>query len=75
MARRSTRSRSTRSRQERPAKPPKPARAARAVEAEVVEETRGGGETGMVILTTVLLVAAILFLDALRGSYGEGVFF
>lgn len=76
MARRSsTRNRATRSRAESPA--PSRGRRREAAQVEVVEgESAGdGGATGMAILTTLLLVAAILCVDALLGRYGEGVFF
>ena len=43
---------------------------------EVVEESGGVGfEGGIAIATTVILVIAFLCLDALRGRFGEGMFF
>jgi hypothetical protein len=46
-----------------------------ATEVEVVEEDDGGGiDAGIVIITTVILVAAFLVIDALRGTYDEGLF-
>jgi hypothetical protein len=43
---------------------------------EVVEEAPGEGiDTGIAIATCLMLVAAILFLDAELGRYGAGVFF
>jgi hypothetical protein len=53
-------------------------KAAPTTEVEVVEEAAGEGiDTGIVVMTTLTLVAAILFLDKLLGSFGEpyGVFF
>lgn len=44
---------------------------------EVVEEAGGGLniDAGIAIITTVLLLAAILFVDRHLGHYGGGVFF
>jgi len=43
---------------------------------EVVEEPNDGSfETGMAILTTVVLVIALLLTDMLLGKYGHGIFF
>ncbi|HED65620.1 MAG TPA: hypothetical protein ENJ09_08695 [Planctomycetes bacterium] len=45
-------------------------------EVEVVEEEGGGNiDTGIVAITTIVLIAAILLVDHLRGMYGEGMFF
>ncbi len=45
-------------------------------EVEVVEESKGEGiDSAIVIITSLLLVAAILFTDAFRGASGEGLFF
>ena len=48
-----------------------------AVEVEVVEESAGPGwESGAAIVTTILLVAAILLVDFELGrAFGAGVFF
>ena len=47
-----------------------------AAQAEVVEEEGGEGmDTGVAVMTTIMLVAAFLYVDALRGGYGEGMFF
>jgi hypothetical protein len=62
---------------------PAPARAAKtkskkpaASGVEVLEEAPGmGPDAGIVIMTTVVLVAALLFVDALLGKFGSGVFF
>jgi len=59
-----------------------PARTARAkskkpagTELEVLEEEGGGNiDTGIVIMTTVLLVTAFFLFDQMRGMYGEGLF-
>ena len=67
----------------RAAKPAAPAREPKAkskkvttTEIEVVEESPGEGiDAGIAIITTVILVAAILFVDAFRGASGEGLFF
>ncbi len=43
---------------------------------EVVEESDGMGvDAGIAIVTTVLLVAAFLFVDAHLGHYDGGIFF
>ncbi|MBL4771549.1 MAG: hypothetical protein JKY61_10505 [Planctomycetes bacterium] len=43
---------------------------------DVVEEESGFGlEEGIVFFTTILVVAAFLFLDMARAGYGEGMFF
>ncbi len=43
---------------------------------DVVEEESGFGlEEGIVFITTVLIIAAFLFLDKGLGGYGEGMFF
>ncbi len=43
---------------------------------DVVEEESGFGlEEGIVFFTTILVVAAFLFLDQARAGYGEGMFF
>lgn len=63
---------------------PKPARQSRArskktaptTEVEVVEEESGEGfDTAIIVATTVALVVAIAFTDALLGRFGEGVIF
>lgn len=55
----------------------KAAPAPAAVEVEVVEEAGGPGiETGAAVMTFIVLVVAILFVDHhLATEYGEGVFF
>ena len=54
------------------AKSKKPA----AAKVEVVEEGGGeNGDTGIAIVTTLALFAAILLVDALRGRYDTGMFF
>ncbi len=68
---------------QRPARSAPPPRAkakskkpATAVGVEVVEDTPGMGfEAGVAIATSVILVAAILFLDKLLGQFGKGLFF
>lgn len=43
---------------------------------EVVEEKAGEGiDTGILVMTSVLLLAAILVADYARGQYGDGMFF
>ena len=43
---------------------------------DVVEEESGFGlEEGIVFFTTILVIAAFLFLDQARAGYGEGMFF
>ncbi len=55
------------------AKSKKPAPAA---EVEVVEEAGGEGiDTGIVVITSIILVVAFVFVDQLRGVFGEGMFF
>ena len=45
-------------------------------EMEVVEEAAGEGiDTGVAVMTTLLLLAGILFLDKLRGMFDTGMFF
>ena len=45
-------------------------------EVEVVEEEGGGNiDTGIIAITTVALLAAILLVDHLRGMFGDGMFF
>jgi len=45
-------------------------------EVEVVGEAPGEGvETGILVITTLVLLAAFLYVDSLRGIYGEGMFF
>ena len=54
----------------------KSASRAPAADVEIVEESAGGGwETGVAIVTTIVLVIAILLVDAERGSLGTGTFF
>ena len=65
-------SRSTKATSRRQAKPSAPA----AAEIEVVEEEAGEGvETGILVITSLMLVAAILFIDKLLGMSGDGMFF
>ena len=49
----------------------------RKAQVEVVEEADGGGfDAGIAIITTILLVAAFIFLDKQLGQdYGEGFLF
>ena len=50
----------------------KPSRAS----VEVVEEEAGLGiAEGVILATSVVLLAAFLMLDKARGGYGEGMFF
>ncbi|MFT4647231.1 MAG: hypothetical protein ACI87O_003009 [Planctomycetota bacterium] len=43
---------------------------------DVVEEEAGFGlEEGIVFFTTILVIAAFLFLDKARAGYSEGMFF
>ena len=46
-------------------------------EVEVVEEAEGGSswETGVAVLTGMILIAACLVVDYGLGKYGEGFFF
>lgn len=47
-----------------------------AAEVEVVQRPRGEGvDTAIVVITSLVLLAAILFTDAFRGASGEGMFF
>ena len=48
-----------------------------AAEVEVVEEEGGMGiDDGIIIMTTLLLLTAVLFMDYTRGKfYGEGMLF
>ena len=74
MARSSSRSK----RGGKPSKSRKSKKAAVAVdEVEVVEESKSLGiDDGMVIVTTLVLIAAFVFTDYLLGvDYGEGWFF
>lgn len=49
-------------------------RPAGATEVEIVEEEEGGNiDTGIVAITTVLLVAAILMMDKVAAMYGKGI--
>jgi hypothetical protein len=73
--RQTTRTRTTRSRQEAPARTPRRETVQVSQTVAVTEAETSDGMTGTVILTTVLLVVAILCVDALLGSYGSGVFF
>ena len=52
-------------------------RKAKNTEVEVVEEAEGGGswETGVAVLTGVILVAACLVVDYGLGKYDAGIFF
>ncbi len=49
----------------------------KAAEVEVVEEAEEGGglDTGIAVITAVMLLVAILFVDAHLGQYGAGMFF
>ncbi len=68
-----TRTRATSRPSSRATKSRKPAATA---EVEVVEEEDGGNiDTGIVMFTTLMLVAAFLMVDKLRGLYDEGLFF
>jgi len=50
--------------------------AAPATEVEVVEERGGDGiDTGIAVITGILLLLAILFVDAHLGRYDSGMFF
>lgn len=50
--------------------------AAAVAEVEVVEEGGGMGiDAGIAVITTVILLAAILFTDAYLGRYESGLFF
>jgi hypothetical protein len=75
MAKRGSRGRgASRTKREPKAKSKKPKAAS--TEVEVVEEAGGEGVDGAIlIITTVVLLAAILCVDAFRGAYGEGIFF
>lgn len=45
-------------------------------QAEVVEEKKEGGfETGVAILTAIMLIAACLLIDKELGAMGTGMFF
>ena len=52
-------------------------RKSKSTEVEVVEEAEGGGswETGVAILTGVVLIAACLVVDYGLGKYDAGIFF
>lgn len=72
MAKRSS-SRGGRSGGGRQTKSKKPAAAA---QVEVVEEEGGAGiDAGIAIMTCIMLVAAILFIDAHLARYDAGMFF
>ena len=75
MARKTTRTRTTRSRQEAPARTARKESVQVTQTVAVTEADTSTGMTGTVIFTTVLLVAAILFVDAMLGTYGKGFFF
>jgi hypothetical protein len=46
------------------------------VEVEVVEESGGSGiDAGIAVMTSILLLVAILFVDAHLARYGKGMFF
>jgi hypothetical protein len=61
----------------RPARASKSKAAPRKAQVEVVEEAGGGGiDAGIAIITTLLLVAAFLFMDKNLGEhYGAGALF
>jgi hypothetical protein len=68
MAKRATRTRPERSPKARSKK-------STAAEVEVVEEEGGSDvDSGIGIVTTIVLLAAFLMIDAMRGMYGEGLF-
>ena len=47
-----------------------------AAEVEVVEEGGGSGiDAGIAVATCIMLVVALLFVDAHLGRYGAGMFF
>ena len=53
-------------------RPSKPA----AAEVEVVEEDSGEGiDTGILVVTFLMLFGAVLFVDALLGRFDKGMFF
>ena len=67
-----SRGKSTAGRQTKSRKAPATASA----EVEVVEEAGGPGiDAGIAVVTTLVLLAAILFVDAHLGRYGGGMFF
>ena len=48
----------------------------RQAEVEVVEEAPGEGvDTAILVVTTLVLFSAILYVDKLRAIYNEGMFF
>ncbi len=62
----------------KPARTPKTKskKPAATAEVEVIEEAAGEGiDTGIVVMTSLILVAAFLFVDKLRGMFDEGMFF
>ena len=74
--RQTTRTRTTRSRQETPARSSTRRETVQVAQTVAVSEAdKTDGMTGTVVLTTVLLLIAILCVDKLLGSYGAGVFF
>lgn len=49
---------------------------AAATEVEVVEEEAGEGiDTGILVVTFLMLFGAVLFVDALLGRFDKGMFF
>ena len=66
MAKRATRSsRPTKARSKKPA----------SADVEVVEEEDDGDiESGIAIVTTIVLIVAFFMIDKMRGMYGEGLF-
>ncbi len=79
MAKRTSRTTRTATRTRAPREPKATSRKARTAptaDVEVVEESSGADiDTGIAVITTIVLVAAFLFVDAIRGQYGEGLFF
>lgn len=69
-------------RQSRPARGAQPARAAAkskrasSSDVEVVEEAPGlGTDAGIAVMTSVVLVIALVLLDMMQGKNGDGLFF
>ena len=76
MAKRRTSGRAGKAQDRTPkAKSKKPA-APTAAEVEVVEEAGGEGiDTGIVVMTSVVLLVSCLFVDYLLGTFDKGMFF
>jgi len=77
MARRTPRTSASRRAAKEPRQPrAKSKKPAAVAEVEVVEEASGEGlDTAIIIATTVALVLAIAFTDALLGRFGAGMMF